>query len=266
MTFQLDRGSVPLLVSMPHMGTRIPSGLRHRYVPRALDVEDTDWHMDRLYAFAGSLGASTLRPEFSRYVIDLNRPPDDAPMYPGASNTELCPTRFFTGDPLYQDGAAPDAAERAQRREQYWQPYHQALQGELARLKAAHGFALLWDAHSIRSQIPWLFEGRLPDLNIGTANSAAAHASISSAVAAACAGAQGVTSVVNGRFKGGYITRQYGRPAEHVHAVQLEKCQCLYMKEEAPYAYDDAKARRIQPVLQAMVEAALAATSALYRA
>ncbi len=266
MTFQLDRGSVPLLVSMPHMGTRIPSGLRHRYVPRALDVEDTDWHMDRLYAFAGNLGASTLRPEFSRYVIDLNRSPDDAPMYPGASNTELCPTRFFTGDPLYQDGAAPDAAERAQRREQYWQPYHQALQGELARLKATHGFALLWDAHSIRSQIPWLFEGRLPDLNIGTANGAAAHASISSAVAAACAGAQGVTSVVNGRFKGGYITRQYGRPAEHVHAVQLEKCQCLYMLEEAPFAYDGAKSGRIQPVLQAMVEAALAATSALYRA
>ena len=266
MTFHLDRGTLPLLISMPHMGTRIPDEWRHRYVPRALDVEDTDWHMDQLYAFASGMGASMLKPVFSRYVIDLNRPPDDAPMYPGASNTELCPTRFFTGDPLYQDGAAPDAAERAQRRKRYWLPYHQALQEELARLKAAHGFALLWDAHSIRSQIPWLFEGRLPDLNIGTANGDAAHASISSAVAAACADAPGVTSIVNGRFKGGYITRQYGRPAQNVHAVQLEKCQCLYMQEEAPFAYDDAKARRIQPVLQAMVEAALAATAALYTA
>ncbi len=265
MTFHLDPGNVPLLISMPHMGTRIPEDLRQRYVPRALDVEDTDWHMDRLYAFSSRLGASTLKPEFSRYVIDLNRPPDDAPMYPGASNTELCPTRFFTGDSLYLEGAAPDAAERTARRAQYWQPYHQALQGELARLRAAHGFALLWDAHSIRSQIPWLFEGRLPDLNIGTASGDAAHASITSAVAAACANTRGVTSIVNGRFKGGYITRQYGRPAEHVHAVQLEKCQCLYMQEKAPFAYDNAKAGAIQPVLQAMVEAALAATRALYK-
>ncbi len=266
MTFQLKTGHVPLLISMPHMGTRIPTDLRHRYVPRALDVEDTDWHMDRLYAFASGLGASTLQPEFSRYVIDLNRPPDDAPMYPGASNTELCPTRFFTGDPLYQDGAAPEADERAQRRSQYWQPYHQALQGELVRLKAAHGFALLWDAHSIRSQIPWLFEGRLPDLNIGTVNGDAAHASITAAVAAACAHAPGVSSIVNGRFKGGYITRHYGRPADHIHAVQLEKCQSLYMQEEAPFAYDASKAGRIQPMLQAMVEAALGATRALYAA
>ena len=265
MTFHLDRGSVPLLVSMPHMGTRIPDEMRHLYLPRALDVEDTDWHIDRLYAFVSGLGASTLKPVFSRYVIDLNRPPDDAPMYPGASNTELCPTHFFTGEPLYQAGFAPNAEQRAQRREHYWQPYHQALQTELQRLKAMHGFALLWDAHSIRSQIPWLFEGRLPDLNIGTASGDSAHPSITSAVAAACADVPGVGSVVNGRFKGGYITRRYGRPAEHIHAVQLEKCQSLYMQEEAPFAYNDARASRIQPVLQAMVEAALSATRALYR-
>jgi N-formylglutamate deformylase len=265
MTFHLDRGSVPILVSMPHMGTCIPDEMRHLYLPRALDVEDTDWHMDRLYAFVRDLGASTLKPVFSRYVIDLNRPPDDAPMYPGASNTELCPTHFFTGEPLYQAGFAPNAEQRAQRREHYWQPYHQALQTELQRLKAVHGFALLWDAHSIRSQIPWLFEGRLPDLNIGTASGDSAHPSITSAVAAACAKVPGVSSVVNGRFKGGYITRRYGRPAEHIHAVQLEKCQSLYMQEEAPFAYNDARASRIQPVLQAMVEAALSATRALYR-
>jgi N-formylglutamate deformylase len=210
------------------------------------------------------MGASLIVPQVSRYVIDLNRPPDDAPMYPGASNTELCPTRFFTGDPLYVQGAAPDAAQRLQRRETYWQPYHDALRAELERIRAQHGFALLWDAHSIRSEIPWLFDGRLPDLNIGTANGAAAHASITAAVAGACRDAPGVSSVVNGRFKGGYITRHYGQPDHHIHAVQLEKCQSLYMQEVAPFAYDEARAAAIQPVLQAMLGAALHAVRGLY--
>lgn len=264
MSFTLQRGSEPLLISMPHLGTRIPEELHGNYTERALGAEDTDWHLDRLYDFAAGLGASVLKPVYSRYVIDLNRPPDDAPMYPGASNTELCPTRFFTGDALYREGAAPGAAERARRRGTYWQPYHDALRGELARIKAAHGFALLWDAHSIRSEIPWLFEGRLPDLNIGTANGEAAHPSITQAVAAACAHAPGVTSVVNGRFKGGYITRHYGRPAEDIHAVQLEKCQSLYMEEVAPFGYDETKAAAIRPVLEGMVAAALGAAKALH--
>ncbi len=262
--FELHQGTVPLLVSMPHVGTQIPAGLQSGYVPRALDVEDTDWHLERLYGFVRGMGASLIVPRYSRYVIDLNRPPDDAPMYPGASNTELCPTRFFTGDALYRDGAAPDADQRAQRRASYWQPYHDALRGELDRIRAAHGFALLWDAHSIRSEIPWLFDGRLPDLNIGTASGAAAHASITDAVHAACRQALGVSSVVNGRFKGGYITRHYGRPADHVHAVQLEKCQSLYMQETAPFAWDEAKAAAIRSVLQGMVVAALDAAGALY--
>ncbi|MDW5442997.1 N-formylglutamate deformylase [Polaromonas sp. SM01] len=264
MSFILDPGNVPLLVSMPHTGTEIPSDLRGDYTARALDVEDTDWHLHRLYDFLPALGASVLRPTHSRYVIDLNRPPDDAPMYPGASNTELCPTRFFNGDTLYQEGKAPEPAERLRRRETYWQPYHTALANELARLKEKHGFVLLWDAHSIRSEIPWLFEGRLPDLNIGTADGAAADPSIAEAAAAACAAADGVSSIVNGRFKGGYITRRYGQPAQHVHAIQLEKCQSLYMQEVAPFAYDEAKAKKIQPVLQAMVEGSLAAARKLY--
>lgn len=264
MTFQLLRGQVPLLVSMPHMGTAIPDALRDRYVPRALQVEDTDWHVDRLYAFVRDMGASLLTPVYSRYVIDLNRPPDDTPMYPGASNTELCPTRFFTGDPLYRDGAAPGPAERVQRREQYWQPYHDALQGELDRIKAEHGFVLLWDAHSIRSEIPWLFEGRLPDLNIGTASGEAADARIAAAVVDACRDVPGVTSVLNGRFKGGYITRRYGRPGEQVHAVQLEKCQSLYMQEQLPFAWNADRAAAIQPVLQSMVGAALEAARMLH--
>jgi len=264
MNFKLHRGSAPLLVSIPHVGTEIPQPLRDRYVDRALEVEDTDWHLDRLYAFAGEIGASVLQPALSRYVIDLNRPPDDAPMYPGASNTELCPTRFFTGDPLYREGSAPSAQERLQRRRQYWAPYHQALQDEIARLKARHGYVLLWDAHSIRAEIPWLFEGRLPDLNIGTAGGAAADAAVADAVVRAAACHPDVTHVLNGRFKGGYITRQYGRPAEHVHAVQLEMCQCLYMREAPPWNYDAARAAAVQPVVREMVQAALEACGKLY--
>ncbi len=258
-TYRLQEGSVPLLVSMPHIGTHIPESLRGHYVPRALEVEDTDWHLHTLYNFLGELGASVLKPVHSRYVIDLNRPPDDTPMYPGAANTELCPTRFFTSEPLYQPGQAPDVEARLARRVQYWQPYHAALAEELARLKAEHGFALLWDAHSIRSEIPWLFEGRLPDLSIGTANGASAHASIADAVMQACAAEAQVTSVLNGRFKGGYITRHYGQPEKAIHAVQLEMCQHLYMQEEAPFAYDAARASAIQPLLQCMLADALAA-------
>jgi N-formylglutamate deformylase len=268
----LQRGTSPLLVSMPHIGTEIPSELRDDFVPRALDVEDADWHLDRLYNFLPGLGASVLTPHFARYVIDLNRPPDDVPMYPGASNTELCPTRFFTGDALYKPGRAPRGPERVARRSTYWQPYHSALAQELARIEALHGYALLWDAHSIRSRIPWLFEGKLPDLNIGTASGASADASIADAVTGAVVDAMtdggvaapGVTHVLNGRFKGGYITRHYGAPQDHVHAVQLEKCQSLYMQEETPFAYDAHKAAQIQPLLQRMVANALAACRALH--
>ena len=263
MTFRLQQGSTPLLVSIPHMGTEIPEALRGAYAERALALEDTDWHLDRLYAFADELGASVLQPLHSRYVIDLNRPPDDQPMYPGASNTELCPTRFFTGDPLYREGKALTAAERSERLQRYWLPYHEALQGEIVRLRQLHGFVLLWDAHSIRSEIPWLFEGCLPDLNIGTAGGQSAHASIGEAVLQAARHSR-CTNVLDGRFKGGYITRHYGRPAQHVHAVQLEMGQRTYMREEPPYDWDALRAAEVQPVVRAMVEAALAACRRLY--
>lgn len=264
MTFRLHRGDAPLLVSIPHMGTMIPDELQAGFHPRALEVEDADWHLDRLYAFAQELGASVLQPIVARYVVDLNRPPDDAPMYPGASNTELCPSRFFDGSALYREGSSLPAQEKARRRELWWHPYHDALARELARIKARHGHVLLWDAHSIRAEIPWLFEGRLPDLNIGTADGRSADASITRAVAAAAARHPGFTHVVNGRFKGGYITRHYGRPAEHVHAVQLEMCQYLYMREAPPWNYEPAQAARIQPVVREMVEAASAACKRLY--
>jgi N-formylglutamate deformylase len=269
----LHHGTSPLLVSMPHIATRIPDELAGLYVPQALAVEDTDWHLDLLYNFLPALGASVLMPSVSRYVIDLNRPPDDTPMYPGAANTELCPTKLFTGEPLYQDGCAPDATAIAARREAYWQPYHSVLSAELARIKAIHGYALLWDAHSIRSHLPWLFEGKLPDINLGTADGKAAHASITAAVAAVCA-AQGTestvstatpfTHVVNGRFKGGHITRQYGQPSNNVHAIQLEQCWSTYMQEQAPFTYDAAIAAKVQPLMQAMMQAALDAARDLY--
>lgn len=262
--YTLQRGTVPLLVSMPHIGTAIPAELQQAYTAEALKVEDTDWHLHALYNFLPELGASVLTPHTSRYVIDLNRPPDDAPMYPGASNTELCPTRFFSGAPLYKPGCEPAPDERARRREAYWQPYHAALAAELERLKALHGFALLWDAHSIRSQIPWLFEGKLPDLNIGTASGASANEAITAAVVQACSSAPHITTAVNGRFKGGYITRHYGQPSRDVHAVQLEMCQSLYMQETPPFAYDAKRASRIQPLLRNMVSSALSAGRSCY--
>ena len=261
MTFSLQRGTAPMLVSMPHIGIDFPLDLQGSYAPRALHVEDTDWHLARLYDFLPALGISVLQPHYSRYVIDLNRPPDDTLMYPGAANTELCPTRFFTGEALYKAGQEPSLTEIRRRHAAYWQPYHDALQAELARIKAVHGFALLWDAHSIRSRIPWLFDGKLPDLNIGTAGGAAAATVISDAAASQV---NGFTHVVNGRFKGGYITRHYGRPEQRIHAIQLEKCQSLYMQETPPFAYDEALARQLQPTLEHMVQSTLQATVALY--
>ena len=256
--YMLERGTTPLMVSVPHAGMRIPEELRDRYVDRAHSVEDTDWHLDRLYAFARGLGAGMIVPAFSRYVIDLNRPPDDTPMYAGANNTELCPTRFFTGDPLYREGRAPDGAEIARRREMYWRPYHAALDAELRRLRAVHGHAIVFDGHSIMSSLPWLFEGRLPDLNLGTAEGRSCAPSLRQSLAGVLERQRDFTHVVDGRFKGGYITRHYGRPAQHQHAVQLEMCFACYMQERAPYALDDARVERVRPVLEALLAAMLA--------
>ena len=253
--FTLHRGTTPLLVSVPHAGTRIPDELADRYVDTALAVEDTDWHLDRVYAFARDLGASLLVPRYSRYVIDLNRPPDDAPMYAGANNTELCPTRSFNGTPIYRDGHAPDVAEIARRRELYWWPYHDALASELGRLAAAHGHAIVFDGHSIKSTLPWLFEGRLPDLNLGTVNGTSCAPALRASLAAVLAEQTTFTHVVDGRFKGGYITRHYGRPAQRRHAVQLEMCFACYMDEQPPFACDERRMASLQPVLALLARA-----------
>ncbi len=252
MTHTLTRGRSPLLISVPHVGTEIPADQRHRYTERALQVEDTDWFLDRLYAFALDLGAGLIVPRHSRYLIDLNRPPGNQPMYPGVNNTELCPTRHFTGEPLYLDGHAPDEAEVRRRVGAYWQPYHDAVAGELARLKAVHGHAVLFDAHSIKSELPWLFEGTLPHMNLGTADGSACAPSLRDALAAVFADQDGYSHVVDGRFKGGHITRHYGRPAGGIHAVQLEMCWRAYM-DETPPRWNDARAAEVTPLLARLV-------------
>ena len=256
-TYTLQPGTTSLVLSLPHVGTEIPDALKPFYVDRALDVEDSDWHLEKLYDFAATLGASVIVPKFSRYVIDLNRPPDNTPMYPGASNTELCPSTFFNGEPLYRDGLKPSATEVDQRREIYWLPYHDELNSELARVREKFGYALLWDGHSIRSEIPWLFDGKLPDLNLGTANGASCDVSLRARLANFLAKDTKYTHAVDGRFKGGYITRRYGCPDVSIHAVQLEMCQSLYMQEVPPFAYDEVKAAQIQPTLKQLLQVML---------
>ena len=256
--YTLTRGHTPLLVSLPHAGTHIPPAIAQALQPRALEVEDTDWHLDKLYAFATGLGASLIVPRHSRYVVDLNRPSDNQPMYAGANNTELCPTRFFSGDALYLDGQAPDAAQVQQRVATYWQPYHDALRSELQRLRAAHGYALLWDGHSIRSELPWLFEGKLPDLNLGTASGSACAPTLRAALADVLQSQSDFTVAIDGRFKGGHITRHYGRPDQQIHAVQLEQCWSSYMREAPPYAWDESIAARVQPLLRRLLQTMLA--------
>ena len=256
--YTLYRGHRPLFLSLPHVGIELPDDQRWRYVERAFDVEDTDWHLEKLYGFVRELGASLIVPRYNRYLIDLNRPSDDTPMYPGMNNTELCPTQFFTGDPLYRDASAPDSAEIARRIEHYWQPYHDALGAELDRLRGLHGHAILFDGHSIKSELPWLFDGRLPDLNLGTASGASCAPELQSALAEMLAGQSRFSQIVDGRFKGGYTTRHYGDPGHGLHAIQLEMCWSCYMRETASHAWDPGRARSVQPILRRLIETMLA--------
>ncbi|MBR8303750.1 N-formylglutamate deformylase [Burkholderia dolosa] len=256
--FTLKQGTLPLLISIPHAGTYIPDDIAVTMTPDARFVDDCDWHLERLYGFAASLGASILVPSHARYVVDLNRPPDNASLYPGQDTTGLVPIDTFDKVPLYPANALPDEAEIVRRRDRYWRPYHDALTREIARLKAAHGRVLVWEAHSIRSHVPRFFEGRLPDFNFGTSSGASAAPGLADALVARVVAHGGYTAVANGRFKGGYITRHYGVPAAGVEAVQLELSQITYMDETRPYAYDEARAARMTPLLQTLVETALA--------
>ena len=255
--YTLYSGHAPLLVCLPHVGTELPDDQRWRYVERAFDFEDTDWHLEKLYDFVRELGASLIVPRYSRYLIDLNRPREDTPMYPGMNTTELCPTRFFTGDPLYRDGSEPDSAEIALRIQRCWQPYHDALRAELDRLRGLYGHAILFDGHSIKSELPWLFDGRLPDLNLGTVSGSSCAPALRSALARVLEAQGRYSQVVDGRFKGGYTTRHYGDPDHEVHAIQLEMCWSCYLQETAPHVYEPDRARSVQSVLRQLIETML---------
>jgi N-formylglutamate deformylase len=253
-TFTLIEGTSPLLVSIPHCGLEIPAEILARMAEVASELADTDWHVDSLYDFAPGLGASVIRPHASRYVIDLNRPPDNAELYPGANGTELCPTSTFSEQPLYLDGNDPNGAEIQRRLQNYWHPYHRALQAELQRIHSVHGCVILFEAHSIRSLVPRLFEGQLPDLNVGTAQGGSCSPALQAVVEDCLASQQRYSHVTNKRFKGGYITRAYGRPPEGVHAVQLELSQRNYMEEELPFTYLPEQAALLQPLLRQLLQ------------
>jgi N-formylglutamate deformylase len=255
--FTLERGDAPLLVSMPHVGTGVPPAIAAALAPPALALADTDWHLPRLYDFLRGLDATVLVATQSRYVIDLNRPPDGSSLYPGKTTTDLVPRETFRGEPLWRDGPPADG-EVVARRVRWWQPYHDALREELARLRARHARVVLWDAHSIASVLPRFFEGRLPDLNFGTADGASCDPALIDAVLAPVRAQARYSWVLNGRYKGGHITRSHGRPAQGVHAVQLEMAQAIYMDEDPPFAFDQARSAQLSPLLADCLGRALA--------
>lgn len=251
----IQRGTAPLVVTMPHTGTDLVGGIEARLESPWLARKDADWWVDKLYDFAGSLGATVIRTSISRTVIDVNRDPSGISRYPGQATTELCPTTTFDGELLYRAGYAPDEHEIANRRRAWFEPYHRALGEAIARLRAQHGTVALYDCHSIRSRIPRLFDGQLPNFNIGTNSGASCAPELTARMEAICA-ATPFSQVTNGRFKGGYTTRHYGRPADGVHAIQMELACRGYMREPDevtpanwPTAYD--------PVIAAPMRAAL---------
>ncbi len=248
---EVIRGDGPVVLAMPHTGTHVPADILARLTPAGRTLADTDWHLERLYDRLLP-GATVVRATFHRYVIDANRPPSGESLYPGQNTTGLVPLTGFDGTPLWTD--PPTEAETGARRRDWHAPYHAALAAELERVRARHGVAILYDCHSIRSRLPFLFDGLLPDFNIGTNGGVTCAAPIEAAVARICAGAEGYTSVLNGRFRGGWTTRHYGRPAEGLHAIQMELAQSTHLAAEAPpFAYDPAKADRLRRHLGAIL-------------
>lgn len=261
--FELREGRSPLLINFPHSGTTVPEKIASRMTPRALSLPDTDWFVDQLYAFAQALDATMLKATHSRFVIDLNRDPGGRSLYPGQATTGLVPTELFDGAPIYT-GERPDADEVAVRRANYFDPYHDRLASEIARLKARHGYCLLYDAHSIASNVPRLFEGELPVLNLGTHSGQSCAAMIERAVLNIMQDQTMYPAVANGRFKGGWITRHYGQPDQNVHALQMELAQRAYM-DEARTTYDESRASQLQRVLTSILSAAMEAADNFHR-
>ncbi|SCK08569.1 N-formylglutamate deformylase [Variovorax sp. HW608] len=254
--FEIRRGDAPLIISVPHLGTEIPEDLRRLYTPAALELVDTDWHLDRLYGFADELNATVLNATISRYVVDLNRPASGESLYPGLITTSLCPTETFRGEAIYVDDKVPSGDEIERRVDAYWRPYHDALRTEISRLRGRHQKVLLWEAHSIASLLPRLFSGRLPDFNFGTADGHSCDEGVMSGAIAAIK-KTGYSWVLNGRFKGGFITRRYGQPDAGVHAIQLELAQSTYMEESAPFRWRGELADRVSPTVRSVIEGAL---------
>ncbi len=260
--FDVVRGSTPLLVSIPHDGRLVPDAITPRMSAAGRELPDTDWHVARLYAFAADLGASVITARYSRYVVDLNRPPDDGALYGKGMSTGICPDRTFAGEPIYADATPVGQAEARERISAYWQPYHSKLAGMLADIRQEYGYALLWDAHSIVSEAPLLFDGELPVLNLGTWDGRSCAADIEQVLAGVLA-AVPQSSVMNGRFTGGHITRHYGDPARDVHAVQLELAQRSYMDEKT-MRYDESSSAQLIPVLEQLLRAYVEAARARY--
>ena len=250
---RLHQGDSPLIVSVPHAGRHVPDAIALRMTPPARALPDTDWHVDALYRFVPATGATFVVATHSRYVIDLNRDPSGGALYPGADNSELCPTRTFANDAIYLPDEAPSESEIAARRATFFDPWHARLSVEIRRVRARHGYAVLLDGHSIAAEVPRFFAGRLPDLNLGTADGSSCAPSLESLATRVLAGADRFTHVVNGRFKGGYVTRHFGTPGERVHALQLEMVQDCYMDESQPERYDPARAASIVALLERLV-------------
>jgi N-formylglutamate deformylase len=255
--FTLHRGSAPLLISLPHDGSAIPDDIAARMTLVARRSPDTDWHVGRLYDFARELGASVLRPHFSRYVVDLNRPSDGHALYPGRKETGLVPMVMFDGEPIYRAGEEPGADEVAARVQTYWRPYHDALAGELQRMREEHPRVVLWEGHSIRGVVPMLFDGRLPDFNLGTAGGASCRQALREALATLLAEHGKFSHAVDGRFKGGHITRHYARPGAGVDAVQLELVQSNYMDEDS-FDYLPERAAKVKALIRCLLDVCLA--------
>jgi N-formylglutamate deformylase len=247
--YEFHRGSTPLLISIPHSGTGLPESLAKRLTVVGRGVPDTDWHVHLLYDFARGLGASIIKANYSRYVVDLNRSSDSAPLYVGHPTSPVCPTETFGGSFIYMTGQEPDDSEIAARIEEYWRPYHERIATELADLRAKHGRALLWDAHSIASEIPSLFAGVLPEFNLGTRDGASCPRTVSEALLQTIVRDGEYGAVLDGRWKGGYITDHYGSPANGVYAVQLELARRAYMDETQENLWDAQRAERAQSLI-----------------
>lgn len=263
--YSFTAGTSPLLISIPHAGIRLTQEVADGLSEAALPLGDTDWHIPRLYDFARAQGASILVGNYSRFVIDLNRPSDDKPLYTTAT-TGLFPDTLFDGRDTFKPGMTPDDARRQAYLDQIWHPYHECIRSELARIKQQFGYALLFDAHSIASVIPRLFDGKLPDLNLGTNSGASCSPELSGVLTNICQQQTQFSHVLNGRFKGGYITRAYGQPDADIHAVQLELAQVNYMDEMPPYCWSETRAPALQALLQQLLEGMLTWGRARYSA